>query len=44
MKNENITKQEYESPRLEIVQFAAEDVITASNPGIVLPDDEFINN
>ena len=43
MKNENITKQEYESPKLEIVQFTAEDVITAS-AGITLPGDEFINN
>ena len=35
-------KETYEEPKMEVVEFETEDIITASNkPGIVLPDDEF---
>ena len=31
----------FENVRMEIVAFEAEDVVTTSNPTIVLPEDEF---
>ncbi len=34
-------KEQYESAKVEIINFDAEDVITTSPPSNELPDDEF---
>ena len=33
-------KEKYLTPEIEVIEFETEDIITASNPGILLPDIE----
>lgn len=40
MQETNKTKQNYETPEMEITYFGAEDVITTSGGGIGLPGDD----
>ena len=41
-KGEEIVKNIYEAPDIDIIKFSAEDIITTSGGGnAVLPDDEF---
>ncbi len=43
MQDTNKTKQNYETPEMEITYFGEEDIITTSGGGIILPDDNFFD-